>query len=210
MLLFDLDGTLLDSNGIWREVDETFLARRKMEYSREYYNGVAHTALPEAAVFTKAFCKLDESCEEIIREWMELAKDMYAHVKPKPGVQAYLEQCRRRGEKMAIVTNCVPAHCITALQQLGWKPFFQQILYAQELPFDKKSPELWKYAAKSLSVKESDCTVFDDSSASCSAAFQAGMTVFGVYDTFFSADEEAMKAVCHRYIRNFEELLNRD
>ena len=55
MLIFDMDGTLIDSNGIWRTVDEQFLSRRGIPYTREYYEGVAHTAFSKAAVFTKHF-----------------------------------------------------------------------------------------------------------------------------------------------------------
>ena len=47
MLLFDLDGTLIDSNGVWLEVDKTFLARHGYEYSQEYHDGVAHSILPK-------------------------------------------------------------------------------------------------------------------------------------------------------------------
>ena len=42
-LLFDLDGTLIDSNGIWKDVDTAFLAKRGLPYTKEYYEGVAHT-----------------------------------------------------------------------------------------------------------------------------------------------------------------------
>ena len=38
MLLFDLDGTLIDSNGVWLEVDKTFLARHGFAYSQEYHD----------------------------------------------------------------------------------------------------------------------------------------------------------------------------
>ena len=53
MLIFDMDGTLIDSNGIWRDVDTAFLAKRGLPYTREYYEGVAHTVFPKAAIFTK-------------------------------------------------------------------------------------------------------------------------------------------------------------
>ena len=66
MLLFDMDGTLIDSNGVWKNVDREFLARRGMPYTHAYYEGVAHTILPLAAKFTKEYCRLTESCEEII------------------------------------------------------------------------------------------------------------------------------------------------
>ena len=80
MFFFDMDGVLTDSNGVWKKVDREFLARRGMKYTHAYYEGVAHVPLPLAAVFTKEFCKLPESCESIIAEWMELAADSYARV----------------------------------------------------------------------------------------------------------------------------------
>ena len=49
MLIFDLDGTLIDSNGVWLEVDKTFLARRNAPYTQEYYEGVAHSILSNCA-----------------------------------------------------------------------------------------------------------------------------------------------------------------
>lgn len=63
MLLFDMDGTLIDSNGVWKNVDREFLARRGIAYTHAYYEGVAHTILPLAAKFTKEYCRLTESCE---------------------------------------------------------------------------------------------------------------------------------------------------
>ncbi len=58
MLIFDMDGTLIDSNGVWRDVDIAFLKKRGFPYTKEYYQGVAHTIFPKAAVFTKAYCNL--------------------------------------------------------------------------------------------------------------------------------------------------------
>ena len=74
MLIFDMDGTLIDSNGVWRDVDIAFLKKRGFPYTKEYYQGVAHTIFPKAAVFTKAYCNLQESTEEIMAEWMEMAE----------------------------------------------------------------------------------------------------------------------------------------
>ena len=105
MLLFDMDGTLIDSNGVWKNVDREFLARRGIAYTHAYYEGVAHTILPLAAKFTKEYCHLTESCEEIIAEWMEMARDAYAHVTVKPGVRAYLKQCRAEGRRIIVLAG---------------------------------------------------------------------------------------------------------
>ena len=124
MYLFDMDGTLIDSNGVWKDVDREFLARRGLPYTRAYYEGVAHTIFPLAAKFTKEFCHLPESEEAIMAEWMELAKDAYAHVTVKPGVRAFLKQCRMENRRMALVTSSVPVHCRTAMEKLGLMKYF--------------------------------------------------------------------------------------
>lgn len=208
MLIFDMDGTLIDSNGIWRDVDIAFLEKRSMPYTKEYYEGVAHTIFPLAAVFTKEYCQLEESCEEIMAEWMELASDMYAtDVTVKPGVVDYLEQCRARGERMMVLTSSVPEHCRTALTHLDLMKYFERILFAQELGLEKKNPECFKKAAAIMDVKPEDCTVYDDSVAACRGAKAAGMQVVGVYDAYFDMTVDEMQQVCDRYIRSFEELV---
>ena len=207
MLLFDMDGTLIDSNGVWKDVDREFLARRGLPYTHEYYEGVAHTILPLAAKFTKAYCHLEESCEEIIAEWMEMARDAYAHVTVKPGVRAYLEQCRSQGLRMAVVTSSVPEHCRTALTNLDLMPYFEGVTLAHDLGLEKKDPALWRAAAAAYGAAPEDCTVFDDSLSACRGARSAGMRTVGAYDGFFAQDEAAMRAFCDRYIRSFEELL---
>ena len=130
MLIFDMDGTMIDSNGIWRDVDIAFLEKRNLPYTKEYYEGVAHTIFPLAAVFTKEYCQLEESTDEIMAEWMEMAGDMYStSVTVKPGVVEYLEQCRARGERMMVLTSSVPQHCYAAFDILRklhnlYSPYF--------------------------------------------------------------------------------------
>ena len=207
MLIFDLDGTLIDSNGVWVEVDKTFLARRGAPYTKEYYEGVAHTILQNCAVFTKKYLGLSESCEEIIAEWMDLAAGQYHKVPLKPGVREYLERCRAAGHRMAVFTACVPEHCRAAMETHGLAPYFERIIYAQELGEDKRSPAIFRHVARMLDVTPRECVFFDDSLSACKAAKAAGMTVVGVYDPFFQDSRADMRELCDQYISGFPELL---
>lgn len=207
MLIFDLDGTLIDSNGVWVEVDKTFLARRGAPYTQAYYEGVAHTILQNCAIFTKEYLGLSESCEEIIAEWMDLAAGQYHHVPLKPGVREYLERCKNAGHRMAVFTACVPEHCQAAMDAHNLWPYFEQVIYAQELGVDKRSPEIFRRVAEMLGVTPRECVLFDDSLTACKAAKAAGMTVVGVYDAFFRDSKPDMREICDQYISSFIDLL---
>ena len=207
MLIFDLDGTLIDSNGVWVEVDKTFLARRNAPYTREYYQGVAHTTLYKCAEFTRDYLHLEESCEAIIAEWMDLVQDAYRHVALKPHVREYLDRCRVSGRRMVLFTACVPEHCQAALDRHGLAPYFERVLYAQELGVEKNSPASFRHAAELLGVQPRECVLFDDSLAACKAAKAAGMTVVGVADDHFQDSRPDMRELCDQYISGFWELL---
>ncbi len=71
-------------------------------------------------------------------EWMELAEDLYAHVSIKPGVRAYLKQCKAEGRRLAVVTSSVPEHCRTALKALSLEKYFENITFAHDLGLEKK------------------------------------------------------------------------
>ena len=207
MLLFDLDGTLIDSNGVWLEVDRIFLARHGLTYSQEYHDGVAHSILQNCAIFTKNHFQMEESCEEIIAEWMELAKDAYDHVPLKPHVREYLDRCREAGHRMAVFTASVPEHCRNALARHGLEDCFARVIFAPELGADKKSAAVFRQAAELLGVSPRECVFFDDSLSACKGAKAAGMTVVGVRDPYFHGSEADMRELCDQYISGFEELL---
>lgn len=205
--VFDLDGTLLDSNHLWTRVDEEFLARRGRAPTREYLDYVAHAIYPTAAKFTKEYYHLDESEEAIMDAWTDLAREAYQfHTPVKEGAVEYLTQCAARGQKLALFTASFPELCYLALRRHGLERFFARIIFAQELGLEKRDPRAFTALAETLGVRPEECLLFDDSPKSCLAAKDAGLWVVGVRDSFFAAAEEEVRANCHRYIQGFGEL----
>lgn len=211
MTIFDLDGTLIDSNGIWLQIDLDFLEQRGLPHSREYSDYVAHTTYRDAAAYTREMFHLPESAEEILKIWSDMAHTAYAEtIRLKPGVWEYLSLLAARGEKMALATSCMDHLCANVLDQTGIRPFFSSITTARETNRDKTFPDIFLLAAQKEGVSPSACTVFEDSPFACRGAKAAGMTVIGVYDEFFASYEEEMREICHRYIRSFEELVEEE
>ena len=120
---------------------------------------------------------------------------------------AYLEQMKNRGERMAVVTSAFPVHCRAALTHLDLLPYFERIFFAQELGTEKKYPVLWEKVAAALGVSPADCTLFDDSVEAIRGAKAAGMHTVGVADPYFASTADEMARTCDRYISSFGELL---
>ena len=209
MYIFDLDGTITDTNGIWLEVDREFLERRGLSNTPEYQQVVARSIYPIAAQFTKEYYHLPDSPEAIMAEWDSLAARHYRELAPlKPGAREFLLQCQAEGRPMALFTACRPSLCQAALRRFGLLELFSHIIYAEEIGLEKRNPQCFVRLSELLGVPPEQCTLFDDSPDNCATAAKAGLSVTGVYDAYYAGRQEELKAVCSRYIRSFEELLN--
>lgn len=208
MLIFDFDGTLVDSNGVWVEADNAFLARRGLRATPEYTQMMGHSIFPIAAQITREYYRLEQSPEEIMEEWLGLSRDAYAFQVPlKPAAAEFLARCAQAGEAMALFTACVPELCQAALARHRLDEYFQAVIYAQELGLEKRDPKAFPLLLEQLGVPPEQCTLFDDSPAACRAAQAAGLTAVGVYDPFYAHCEDEMRSFCDRYIMGFAELL---
>lgn len=208
MYIFDLDGTLIDSNGLWLDVDIEFLARRGLEITDEYEEAVARAIFPSAADYTKEYYHLSDSPAEIMAEWEELARHHYADLVPmKPGAMELLRQCRDSGRPTTLFTACRPELCRVVLERFGLAEYFDHIVYAEEIGLEKHDPQCFVRLSQLIGTSPEDCVLFDDSPINCATARAAGMEVVGVYDGYYARRQEELMAVCHRYVRSLEELL---
>ena len=97
MYFFDLDGTLLDSNGIWLDIDMDFLGLHGISpVPEDYTEYVTHHSFREAAEYTRRYFSLALTPEEIVNTWFDMARDAYANTLPlKEGARDFLERAGR-------------------------------------------------------------------------------------------------------------------
>lgn len=210
MYIFDLDGTIVDTNSVWLEVDREFLGRRGLPHTPEYQRVVERSIAPIAARFTREHYRLSESPEDIMAEWDRLAERHYRELAPlKPGAAEFLRQCRGEGRVLALFTACRPALCEAALKRFGLWELFGHVVYAEEIGLEKRDPQCFVRLSELLGVPPEDCVLFDDSPDNCATAEKAGMRAAGVYDAYYAARQDELRSVCGQYIRSFEELLKR-
>lgn len=211
MYIFDLDGTLIDSNSLWLEVDDEFLARRGLVTTTEYQELVGRAIFPTAAEYTREYYGLEESPESIMAEWELLADHHYRHlVELKPGARDFLRQCRAEGRGLTLFTACRPALCRVVMERFDLESLFDHVVFAEEIGLEKHDPRCFVRLSRIIGVPPEKCTLFDDSCSNCATARAAGMETVGVYDSFYEGQQEALREICHRCIRSFGELLEQE
>lgn len=208
MLFFDLDGTLLDSSGVWLDIDVEFLGRQGISpVPADYTDYVAHHSAPDAARYTKERFGLPHSPQEILDAWMELAREAYAHTLPlKPGAKEFLLRCHQAGERMAVLTSCMPPLCQAALERHGLLPLLERVITTKELGLEKRDSNLYRRAAEEMGVACGDCLLFEDAPDYCAAARQAGWSVAGVKDALFEGREAELQELCRYWVETFQTL----
>lgn len=206
--IFDLDGTLTDTNGLWAEVDAEFLAARGLSPTAEYEDRVARLIFPTAAAYTKEYYRLADSEAAIMAEWEALAERHYRELAPlKPGALALLERCRAQGRPTALFTACRPALCNAVLGRFGLAKYFDHIVFAEEIGLDKHAPACFVRLSELIGAEPENCVLLDDSPSNCATARAAGMETVGVYDPFYAPRQAELRAICARCVTSLEELL---
>ena len=114
--IFDLDGTLLNSMGVWKQVDEKFLGKRRLPLTDEYLKAISVMKLDLAAKYTVKLFNLNESPEDIIKEWLDLARYEFTYnIQPKPYGVEYVRLLKEKISPpplpQAAKGSCTSLHC---------------------------------------------------------------------------------------------------
>ena len=208
--VFDLDGTLIDSMEIWREVDEDFFARRGMSVPEGYQENIAHLGFRECAAFTVREYLPSESAEDIIEEWRRLSLSKYSAKDGakyfKPGAIGLVRRMKEKGIRLGVATASSPDFFMPILRAGGVDDLFDEFCTVEEAGRNKSCPDIFLLIAEKLGVSPSECAVFEDNLAALRAAKSTGMFAVGVYDEASRAFHAEMEREADLFIRSFPEL----
>ncbi len=198
-VLFDLDGTVVDSMGIWKDIDREYFGKYNLELPSDYQRKIEGLSFYETAVFTHENYFPMLSPQKLMEDWNRMAYDHYANlVKPKEGIRLFLDTLRDMGKKMGIGTSNSITLCKATLESNDLIGYFDVILTGEECGAGKPSPDVYLNCAKRLSATPSRCLVFEDITMGLIAGKRAGMCVVAVHDDY-SVDqwEEKCKTADH-------------
>ena len=207
-MLFDLDGTLVDSMWMWEAIDIEFLGAYGYECPDDIQRAIEGMSFSETAVYFKERFDLPLSLDEIKAVWTRMSIDKYRHEVPlKPGVLEFLKYCKENGIRTGIGTSNGSEIVDAVLTSLKVKEYFDAVVTACEVAHGKPEPDIYLEVARRLQVAPEDCLVFEDVPAGILAGKRAGMTVLAVEDDFSRELSGEKKALADGYICDYSELL---
>ena len=204
----DLDGTLLDSSWVWEKVDEKFLGDRGFQVPDDYVDEISPLGAERAAVYTIERFGLNEDKDDIVREWIEMAKKEYAtEVVCKPYAKEFLEELHKLNIKMAVATSSDRELFMKTLEREGILKYFQKIVTVDEVERGKGYPDIYEEAARRIKVNPHKCLVFEDILAVVTGASLGEFNVVAVFDEKSKHNWEKIKSISKYSINDYKELL---
>lgn len=213
-IIFDLDGTLLDSMHCWENIDQNFLLENGVQPPEGISDIVKKMTIQDSAMYFKTQFSLKQSCEEIIDRIEEMVKEQYFNTIPlKSGAYELIHELRNQGYRMCVATATYNTLADAALKRLGIYECLDFILTCSDVGYGKDKPDIFFESAERMKCTTENTIVVEDSLHCIETAVDAGFKTVAVYDETAKAEwneicEKAWKNV--RVLTEIKEIIGKE
>lgn len=206
-VIFDLDGTIVDSMWMWEAIDVEYLGRFGIPLPPDLQKKISGMSFSETAVYFKENFGITDSLEKIKSDWNDMAMEKYCtEVGLKPGALRFLQKLRTLGIPTGIATSNSKELAMAVIEAQGLSGYLDEIHMSCEVPHGKPEPDIYLLVAKCLGVEPKNCLVFEDISEGILAAKAAGMKVCAIEDDFSADYREEKRQLADYYIESYDEI----
>ena len=206
--IFDIDGVLLDSMGIWDDLGARYL-RSLDKIPEEGLNKILFSmSMEQGAEYLNEHYGLNKSVKETVEGIGRMLEDYYFYeVLLKPGAKEILEFLKSKSIKMAAATSSPRTHIEKALSRNGLLGYIEKIYTTSEVGVSKHSPDIYNLAADFLKTKREETLVFEDSLYALKTAKEAGYVAVGVYDEKGESNQAELENQADLYLKKLDDFI---
>jgi HAD superfamily hydrolase (TIGR01509 family) len=179
-LLFDLDGTLAETDSLhlptWVDALQPYGVEVDEEFYRDRISGRS-----TAEIVRELLPDLTDEQGSSIGEAKEASfRERVSELEPLPGLVDFVIQGRDLGMRIALVTNAPEENVETILLALKLRDFFDVVVLADEVEAVKPDPAPYRAALEKISVPAEVALAFEDSVSGISSSVAAGIPTVGI------------------------------
>ncbi len=208
-VIFDLDGTLVDSMWMWESIDIEYLNRFGISLPTDLQGKIEGMSFSETAIYFKQRFDLPDSLDQIKSDWNQMAWNKYMNEVPlKEGVISLLKYLKQQNIPAGIATSNSRELVDLIIEKHKIKDYFVSIRTSCEVAKGKPSPDIFLLVAKDLGAKPSRCLVFEDVLQGVMAGKNANMKVCAVYDKFSEKYQKEKIKLADYFVNSISEVLS--
>ena len=208
-IILDMDGTLVDTEKLWKEAEKELL----LAYDRQYdpvihaeFLGLGVADFIEAVQQAYDLTHIDSTTLE--QDLENLASQLVAEkTQPTPGAVELIQYITDNAIPCAIASNSSHEIIQVTLSNQRWADGIVKRYSADDVPRAKPAPDLYLHVANQLGTDPQDCLAVEDSLAGLQSAVTAGMTCLAVPDKDLS-DVDSFRAITPYVFDTLHEILN--
>lgn len=205
--IFDCDGTLLDTMGLWHAMESELARMAGHRLTDEEVDRLCTFTLPETARFFHEEHGLGSSAAEVEALIREMAVDYYrTRATPRPGVEAFLQALRDAGVPCAVASSSPHFMLGPGLEESGLAEYIGPVVSVDDVGASKREPAAYDRARELLETPREQTWVFEDAAYALRCAKTAGYPTVAVWDCDESGTFEELGALADIAVRSFEEL----
>lgn len=206
-VIFDLDGTILDSMHIWSDIGLLFLKNKGVEAPEGIEDEFVKMSMVQAAEYYIKNIDPTATVMDIVNEVNSLVQDFYFNeVIKKDGIKEFLEYLKDKGVKMCVATATDKHLVKRALERNDLLEYFTEIFTCGSVGAGKDTPVIYDVALEHLGTPKENTFIFEDALYAIETANKAGYNIVGINDVSEKADPEEVKKLCNYYINDYSEI----
>ncbi|MDQ3021441.1 MAG: HAD family phosphatase [Bacteroidota bacterium] len=182
IIIFDMDGVLIDSEPSYLEMNKKLFAEFGIEMDDENYKALV--GLPSMPMWTMLKKKYDLKNE--VSDFMDLEKRRMHEIldsekisKPVEGIISILKSLKEKNYKLSVASSSAKANINFVLKKLNLNEYFDFIISGEEVVNGKPAPDIFLRVAEKFNMEPKNCFVIEDSANGIRAANLAGMQSIG-------------------------------
>ena len=200
LMVFDFDGTLLDSMGMWEHIGPDYLRSQGITPPEDLTDTIFQYTVDECYDYFVSVFGIAQSIDEYRRDVYAMVMHRYTdELQLKNGALDFVQKTAGAGKQICILTNTGRECVEPAMRRLGLDTFIrsEHLFTCKELGMDKQTSAIYLRAAKLMGCDPQNAVCFEDTSFAVKNAKQAGYTVCAVFDA--ASDKEADRKMIAEY-----------